>query len=83
MKYIFILLFITSCCNDPDIEPQYPPNCGVITSKTHAGDVWITCYHWNDGSRDTIAWHFDPVSMPGDTICKLLPVDSLDCKPVK
>ena len=79
MKHLlFALIFMQGCWNDPneDITP-FDPNCGVITSKTHAGDVWITCYHWNDGSRDTIAWHFDPVSMPGDTICKLMPVDSL------
>ena len=76
---ILSLLFLAGCWADPDddIQPQYPPNCGVITSKTHAGDVWITCYRWNDGTSDTIAWHFDPVSMPWDTVCKLLPLDSL------
>jgi hypothetical protein len=81
---IMLVLALTSCQKTNIDAIYFDPDCGVISSKVQAGQLWITAYQWNSGERDTIAWHFDPGSGVGDTICKLKELNDLseyECKP--
>lgn len=77
---LILSIFMAVSCEK---EPIYDPDCGIVEVKEWNDPTWTVTYLWNDGSWETIIWHFDIVSQVGDTVCKLKEIDinELNCKP--
>lgn len=88
-QHILILfaVFLTNCIEKEPITGIYDCNCGVVSQRWEQPDslaphgvITSTVITWNcDGEKDTVQWYLDMSDcyFLGDTICKLLPTDSL------